>query len=50
MIASSVHSNLEWSSFDSLLLFGFGSPSGLLDKQIIVAGIAEVAATVEEVT
>ena len=49
MVTSSVHSNLEWSSFDGLLLLGFGVPSGLFDKQIIVAGIAKVAVAVEEV-
>jgi hypothetical protein len=50
MVASSVHSNLEWGSFGKLLLFWFGSPSELFDEQIIVTWVAEVAAAVEEVT
>ena len=50
MVTSSVHSNLEWGLFDRLLLLRFRGPSGLFDKQIIVAGIAKVAAAVEEVT
>ena len=49
MVVSLVHSNLKWGSFDRLLLLGFRGPSGLFDKQIIVAGIAKVAVAVEEV-